>query len=121
MRTGSPWRRCPVVIPDTIRRFDLAESYLTERPRSETLGDLEAKRVAHEKQALVDWLDQDDPLPRYVLIRARHYDLFAALFAGRAIPMFRETGMKRNELVLLEVNRASPLDATASRESSAKR
>ena len=64
--------------------------------------------MAHEKQALIDWLDRRDPLARYLLIRGRHYDLFAAELAGRTSPLLRETGMKRNELVLLEVTAAPP-------------
>ena len=34
--------------------YDLAHSYLTERLTSETLSELEAKRQAHDKQALFD-------------------------------------------------------------------
>ena len=44
--------------------FDLAHSYLTERHHSETLGDVEARRLAREKQALFDWLDRRDPRTR---------------------------------------------------------
>jgi hypothetical protein len=101
--------------------FDLAHSFLNDRRGSETLGDLEARRVAHDMQALIDWLDRPDPLTHYLLIRGRQYDLFAAQLAGRATPVLRETGMKRNELVLLEVTGTSPSPATALREEPARR
>ena len=51
--------------------FDLAHSYLSERRPSETLADLEAKRQARDKQALIDWLDRSDPRTSYLLIRGQ--------------------------------------------------
>jgi 4-amino-4-deoxy-L-arabinose transferase-like glycosyltransferase len=101
--------------------FDLAHSYLTQRRHSETLTELEARRVAHEKEALLDWLDRRDPLTRYLVLHARHYDLFATDLAGRTRQVLRETGMKRNELVLLEVTSTTPSPATATRDSSTRR
>ena len=64
--------------------------------------------MAREKQALLDWLDRRDPLARYLLIRGRLYDLFAAELAACTKPLLRETSMKRNELVLLEVISTRP-------------
>ncbi len=101
--------------------FDLAHSYLSKRHHSQTLGELEAERVAREKQALLDWLDRRDPLSRYLLIRDRHYDLFAAELAARTKPVLREKGMKRNELVLLEVTGTAPPPEEASRARSTRR
>jgi 4-amino-4-deoxy-L-arabinose transferase-like glycosyltransferase len=89
--------------------FDLAHSYLTERHHSETLGAVEARRLAREKQALFDWLERRDPLTRYLLIRGHLYDLFARDLAGRVTPLIRETRVKRNDLILLEVN---PLESS---------
>ncbi len=83
--------------------YDLAHSYLTARLPSETLSNLEAKRRARDKQAFLDWVDQCDPRTSLVLIRGSLYDTFASDLAGRVIPVFRETGLKRNELVLLQV------------------
>jgi 4-amino-4-deoxy-L-arabinose transferase-like glycosyltransferase len=83
--------------------FDLARSYLTERHHSETLGEVEARRLAQEKQALFDWLDRRDRRVPYLLMRGHLYDLFARDLAGRVTPLVRETGLKRNELVLLDV------------------
>lgn len=93
--------------------FDLAHSYLTERRHSETLADVEARRLAQEKQALFDWLARRDPRVRYLLIRGHLYDRFARDLTGRATPVIRETGMKRNELVLLDVTPREAFHATS--------
>jgi len=92
--------------------YDLAESYLSERLPSETLLDLEAKRVARDKQILIDWLDHSDPRTSYLLIRSRLYDRFALDLAGHVTPVLRESGLKRNELTLLEVAHQRPTAAT---------
>jgi 4-amino-4-deoxy-L-arabinose transferase-like glycosyltransferase len=93
--------------------YDLAHSYLTERLPSETISDLEAKRQARDKQTLIDWLDRGDSSTSYLLIRGSLYDGFARDLADRVVPVFRETGMKRNELVLLQVSNRRPLSTTA--------
>ena len=72
--------------------FDLAHLYLDERRHDESLLQLEANRLARDKQALLDWLDgqrRDADTP-YVLMRGRHYDLFAAELAGRATAVLRD-------------------------------
>ena len=69
------------------------------------------KRLAIEKKILLDWLVRPDRGSQYVLIRNRVYDLFAADLVGLATPVFREEGLKRNELVLLRIE--SPLPVTA--------
>ena len=102
--------------------FDLAHSYLTARHHSETLGDVEARRLAQEKQALFDWLDRRDPRTPYLLIRGHLYDLFARELAGRVTPLLRETGVKRNDLILLEVNPVeSSLAASTAKEPATRR
>jgi 4-amino-4-deoxy-L-arabinose transferase-like glycosyltransferase len=93
--------------------YDLAQSYLTERLPYETISDLEAKRQAREKQTLIKWLDHNRAGTSYLLIRSHLYDLFADDLAGRVTPLFRETGMKRNELILLEVAGNRPPAGTA--------
>jgi 4-amino-4-deoxy-L-arabinose transferase-like glycosyltransferase len=93
--------------------FDLAHSYLTERLPSETISHLEAKRQARDKQALIDWLDHGDSSTSYLLIRGSLYDGFGRDLADRVVPVFRETGMKRNELVLLQVSNRRPVSTTA--------
>jgi len=87
--------------------YDLARSYLTERLPFETISDIEAKRLAHDKQALIEWLDRPQPRTQYLLIRSYLYDRFADDLAGRVLPVLRETGLKRNELTLVEV-KSSP-------------
>jgi hypothetical protein len=69
------------------------------------------ERVNAEKAILLSWLR--DPARRvpYLLIRARIYDLYAPDLASLAMPVYRERGLKRNELVLL---RADPADPVAS-------
>ena len=69
------------------------------------------KRLEIEKRILLDWLVRPDRGSQYVLIRNRVYDLFAADLVGLATPVFREEGLKRNELVLLRIE--SPLPVTA--------
>jgi hypothetical protein len=49
-------------------------------------------------------------------MRGRHFDLFAADLAGRATPVLRETGMKRNDLVLLSIIAPQTAAASASPE-----
>ncbi len=83
--------------------YDLARSYLTERLPFETISDIEAKRLAHDEQALIEWLDRRDPRTQYLLIRSSLYERFAGDLAGRVVPLLRETGLKRNELTLVEV------------------
>ena len=83
--------------------YDLAHSFLNKREHHETIAQVEAKRQAHDRQALLDWVEHSEPKTSYLLIRGRTYDTFAAELAGRAVPLFRETGLKCNELVLLQV------------------
>jgi 4-amino-4-deoxy-L-arabinose transferase-like glycosyltransferase len=93
--------------------YDLAHHYLTSRLPFETLADLEAKRQARDKQALVDWINQCDPETSFLLIRGTLYDSFARDLATSVVPIYRETGMKRNEMVLLQVMNPSGASATA--------
>jgi len=93
--------------------YDLVENHRTRRLPSESLAAVEAKRQDHDKQALIAWLDQADPSAPYLLIRNSLYERFASDLAGRVTPLFRETGMKRNELILLEVVGRQPASAIA--------
>ena len=95
--------------------YDLVENYRTQRLASESIADLEAKRQVHDKQALIAWLDHPDPSASpYLLIRNSLYERLAGDLAGRVAPLFRETGMKRNELVLLQVIGRRPAGASTS-------
>ncbi len=101
--------------------YDLAASYLTERLPFETIADVEAKRLARDKQILLNWLDHDDPRSSYLLIRSHLYDRFASDLSGRVTPIFRETGMKRNELILLQAASHRQPSATASTNAPTRR
>jgi hypothetical protein len=92
--------------------YDLAENYRRERLTSETASDLEATRIARDRQLLIDWLDYRPGDPSYLLIRSRTYDRYADELADRVTPVFRETGLKRNGLTLLRVG-APPRAITA--------
>jgi 4-amino-4-deoxy-L-arabinose transferase-like glycosyltransferase len=101
--------------------YDLAHSYLTERLPFETLSGLEAKRQARDKQALIEWVDHSDPGTSFLLIRGRLYDGFSSELSARVVPVFRETGMKRNELVLLQVSSRAPSSVSVSSSRPARR
>lgn len=83
--------------------YDLAASYLTAQSPLLTLSELEARRQAHDAKSLVKWLDQAGPHAPYLLIRKSLLDRYATDLAGKVIPVLSESGMKRNELVLLQV------------------
>ena len=84
---------------------------LVDDQRSNRLVTDPEKRLEIEKRILLDWLARPDRGSQYVLIRNRVYDLFAADLVGRATPVFREQGLKRNELVLLRVEPPLPMTA----------
>ena len=88
------------------RGFDLHDDALARRI------DTPAKRVEQAREQLADWARHADPREPYVLIRARIYDLFAADLASMVEPVYREQGLKRNEMVLL---RAKTAPSVASR------
>ncbi len=85
------------------RGFDLHADALARRV------DTPAKRVEQAREQLADWARHADPLEPYVLIRAKIYDLFAAEVAPLVEPVYREQGVKRNEMVLLRAKTATPL------------
>jgi 4-amino-4-deoxy-L-arabinose transferase-like glycosyltransferase len=57
-----------------------------------------------EKRRLLQWLRTAGPSSPYLLIRAKIYDRFAPDLDHLVEPLYRERGLKRNELVLLRVN-----------------
>jgi len=91
--------------------YDLAASDLAAHSPVLTLSDLEAERQAHDKISLMTWLDHADPNAPYLLIRKSLLDRYATDLAGRTVPLFSESGMKRNELVLLQVVGRDPITA----------
>jgi 4-amino-4-deoxy-L-arabinose transferase-like glycosyltransferase len=110
--SGLDLRPVPCTNPRYNTSYDLAESYLTERHSAENLLELERKRQARYTLALLDWLDQSAPREPYLLIRANLYDRLAALLAGRVTPVFREAGLKRNELILLRGVSSTQIEAS---------
>jgi 4-amino-4-deoxy-L-arabinose transferase-like glycosyltransferase len=89
--------------------FDLVEAYRTRAHPAE----LDARRQAHDRQLLVDWLDHHDATDSYLLLRSSLYDQLAPELSRRVTPLLRETGLKRNELVLLHVDGPPGLAARA--------
>jgi 4-amino-4-deoxy-L-arabinose transferase-like glycosyltransferase len=102
-------------VPETQPRYnpahDLVEAYRIRRSPTATLDDLDARRQAQERCALRRWLEQEDRNTPYLLIRRNLYGQLAAELSGRVTPLYRESGLKRNELVLLRVQDRPPLAA----------
>jgi hypothetical protein len=92
--------------------YDLVDTYRARLFPSVTIEDLDARRQAHDRQILMQWVDRDDPGSRYVLMRSHLYDEFALELSGRVTLLFREAGLERNELTLLQVNGRRPLAAS---------
>ena len=96
--------------------YDLTAAYQDRRGVDETIERLDARRQEREKQALLRWLD-DRRTPTLVLIRAYLFDRYAGDLAARARPVFRESGLARNELVVLQTRDHSSI---ASAQTSAR-
>ena len=79
------------------RGFDLRDAARSRR------GITPEIRVAEARDRLADWARHAGPDAPYVLIRAKLYDLpgFAAGLAPLIEPVYREAGVRRNEMVLL--------------------
>jgi 4-amino-4-deoxy-L-arabinose transferase-like glycosyltransferase len=100
-----------VPVPGTQPRYsaayDLAAAYQA-REAPETLDVLDARRERLEKQALLRWIDDRDP-SSFLLIRSSLFDRYARELDDRVVPVFRESGLSRNELVLLRAGGRAPL------------
>jgi 4-amino-4-deoxy-L-arabinose transferase-like glycosyltransferase len=83
--------------------FDLVDAYRTRRIASETIEELDVRRHVYERRALREWLARHALGDCYLLIRASLYDRMAPELIGAVTPLFRESELKRNELVLLRV------------------
>jgi hypothetical protein len=90
--------------------YDLTRAYHARRGAS-TLEVLDARREALEKQALLRWLDRPDSAGSYVLLRSSFFDRYARDLAGRATAVLRETGLSRDEMVVLRGLGGPPLAA----------
>lgn len=69
------------------------------------------KRADAQQQLFMEWIDRAEHPSSYVLIRRDKYDRFAAALGDRVTPLYREDGLKRNELVLLQVTGTGPVAA----------
>ncbi len=102
-----------VPVPETHPRYsaayDLAAAYQGRGDASLTLEELDDRRERMEKQALLRWLDGRGASTHYLLIRSRLLDRYVRELAGRATPVLRESGLGRNELVLLRADGLAPL------------
>lgn len=79
------------------------------------------ERQRKEKELLVHWMKQTQGATPYVLIRTKVYDLFSPDLLRLGTPIYREAGLKRNELVLFRVNPKTPLAAGAPGPASPRR
>ncbi len=100
-------------VPDTqphySAAYDLVAAYHSRDDVSETLEDLDSQRETREKDALMRWLDSRRASVPYLLIRSRLFERYAADLAGRVTPVLRESGLSRNDMVLLRVDGRPPL------------
>ena len=93
------------------RGFDLRLDAATRKV------DSPARRVDLARGQLADWARHADPAtPSYALIRGKIYDRFARDVADLVEPVYREQGVKRNEMVLLRAKSGAPV-ASAPRSS----
>lgn len=88
--------------------YDLAAAFQARRHADETLEILDARREELEKQALLRWLDARGPTS-FLLIRSSLYDRYAGELSRRVSPILRESGLGRNELVLLRTDPRTPV------------
>ncbi len=79
------------------RGFDLRDAAAARRDFTP------GRRVAQARDRLAEWARHADPASPYVLVRAKVYDLpgFADDLGPLVGPVYRERGVKRNEMVLL--------------------
>jgi hypothetical protein len=94
--------RALVAVPGSQPEYNDAFS-LAEDLRNNRLEWDPDKRVEAQQKILLDWVGRPRRGSSYVLIRDVKYDRFARALARLAEPIYREHGMKRNELVLLRV------------------
>ncbi len=108
---GPELRAVPGTQPHYNTAYDLARAYHT-RGDASPVEVLDARREAVEKQALLRWLDEPESAAAFILIRSNLFDRYSRELAGRATPVLRETGLNRNEMVLLRSLGRAPLAAS---------
>jgi len=90
----------PIAASRFNRGFDLRAVAASKKVK--TPGD----RMDLARGQLADWARHADPAAPYALIRARIYDRLARDVADLVEPVYREEGLKRNEMVLLRARGA---------------
>ena len=97
-----------VPVPDSHPEYNDTFTHLSDLRAERFVWDYD-KRKEGQKQILLSWLRRSDRPSSYVLIRDVDYDLFASSLIGLAEPVYRESGLRRNELVLLRATTPAPI------------
>ena len=102
-----------VPVPGTQRRYskayDLVDAYHTRSVPSESLEDLDIRRQADDRHALLEWLDHGQIITPYLLIRSNRYDRLAPELSGRVTLLFREARLDGDGVILLHVDGRGPV------------
>jgi hypothetical protein len=101
----------PGSLPRYNTAFEVAQTHGSRRIPKETLDWVNDNRQVHDRRVLLQWLDRNDFTSRYLLVRAEVYDRLASDMVGRVTPLFRETDVKRNGVILLQSAVRQPLSA----------
>jgi hypothetical protein len=92
-------RPVPGSQPRYNKGFDLLDDFRAKRK----ILWKESERIAYETERLKEWLQNGPHESRYLLMKAKLYDLLRPGTVGLAAPVYREPNLRRNELVLLEI------------------
>jgi hypothetical protein len=101
----------PGSLPRYNTAFEVAQTYGSKRIPKEALDRVNDNRQSHDRRVFLQWLNRKESPLRYVLVRAEVYDRLASDMVGRITPLFRETNLKRNEIVLLQAAARPSLSA----------
>ncbi len=89
-------------VPGSAPRYNSGFDFLDESKNNTLIYD-QKERLRRDRQILMDWLVAPTHASPYVLVRAKVYDLFNPGLDAYAEPVFRESSLDRNELVLLRI------------------
>lgn len=92
--------------------FDLLQEARRRRGNLPSFEAWAAERLAAQRDKLLEWMSRPDRDSAYVLVRGKLYDQIAADLTARSELVYREQGVKRNDVVLLRVR-----DAVAAHDS----
>ena len=84
--------------------YDKRDSLMSDGPLQADPADPSVRPMEQQAQVLLDWLrgkGRDEP---YLLIRSAVYESMAPRLAGLVTPLYQETGLTRNCLILLHVS-----------------